>query len=284
MIEPTKRFTPISTMILATTMAVGLVMVPGTASADGETTFQTVCVACHTIGGGRLVGPDLLNIRDRRTDEWIVEFVQHSQQMVNDGDPQAVAIFEEYARVPMPDQPLSDAEVMEVIAYIAEAGGGEGPAPVEYAQATPEQIVVGQELFEGSTRLTNGGPPCNSCHDIAHDAVIGGGVLARELTTVFGRLGEPGVRAILNNLPFPVMEQAYEDKPLTDEEVVSLVGFLQKADAEQALHQPRDYGIKLFLAGLVGTIFLFGLYSLLWRGRRRGSVNQEIFDRQVKSM
>lgn len=284
MIKPTKRFTPISTLILATAMAGGLLLVPGTAQADGETTFQTICVACHTIGGGRLVGPDLQDVRSRHSDEWMIQFVQHSQQMVNDGDPAAVAIFEEYAQVPMPDQPLTDAEVIEVLDYITETGGGEAAAPVEYAQATPEQVVVGQELFEGSARLTNGGPPCNSCHDVANDAVIGGGILARELTTVFGRLGEPGVRAILNNLPFPVMEQAYDGKPLTDEEVVSLVGFLQKADAEQALHQPRDYGIKLFLAGLVGTIFLFGLYSLLWKGRRRGSVNQSIYDRQVKSM
>ena len=39
----------------------------------------------------------------------------------------------------------------------------------------------------------------------------------------------------------------------------------------------------LFLAGLLGTGFLFGLFSLAWRGRLTGSVNQAIYDRQVKS-
>ena len=65
--------------------------------------------------------------------------------------------------------------------------------------------------------------------------------------------------------------------------VNALVGFLQRADEEHALHQPRDYGIKLFGAGVVGVVILLGLYSLLWRGRLRGSVNQAIYDRQISS-
>ena len=113
--------------------------------------------------------------------------------------------------------------------------------------------------------------------------MIGGGILAAELTTVFSRLGGPGVRAILGSPPFPVMQRAYRDKPLTDDEVLALVGFLQRADAEQALHQPRDYGIKLFAAGVLGVVILLGLYTMAWSGRLKGSVNQSIYDRQIKS-
>ena len=79
------------------------------------------------------------------------------------------------------------------------------------------------------------------------------------------------------------MQRAYEDKALTDEEITALVGFLQQADAEQALHQPRNYGMMLLAAGVAGTVVLLGLYSLLWRGRLRSSVNQSIYDRQLKS-
>jgi hypothetical protein len=79
------------------------------------------------------------------------------------------------------------------------------------------------------------------------------------------------------------MQRAYQDTPLTDAEVAALVGFLERADEEQALHQPRDYGIKLFGAGVVGVIILLGIYSLLWRGRLKGSVNQAIYDRQISS-
>lgn len=254
----------------------------------GEQAFTTVCIACHTIGGGRLVGPDLAGVAGRHSEEWIINFVQGSQAMVAAGDAAAVAIFEEYNSIPMPDNALSDAEVRAVIAYIQriEAGADASAAPAQpapVAAATTEQIRLGLDLFQGTRRLTNDGPTCNSCHEVTNDAVIGGGILARELTTVFSRLGGPGVRAILGSPPFPVMEQAYRDRPLTDEEVVALVGFLEKADAEQALHQPRDYGIKLFGGGVAGSVVLLGLYSLMWGGRKRGSVNQEIFDRQIQS-
>ena len=165
------------------------------------------------------------------------------------------------------------------------APAGTSVAPPAVVQpATEEQLVLGQNLFQGTTRFANSGPACNSCHEVTHDAVIGGGLLAAELTTVFSRLGGPGVRAILGSPPFPVMQRAYVDKHLTEDEVAALVGFLQQADAEQALHQPRDYGIKLFGAGVLGAALLLGLYSVFWHGRLRGSVNQDIYDRQIKSI
>ena len=284
------RVIDVPTMAVACVAVAGFLAPPHTALASqaqadqGQETFQTLCSVCHTIGGGRLVGPDLQGVSERRSEEWIIGFVQHSQQLVAAGDPDAVAIFEEFNRIPMPDQPLSDEEIRRIIEYMRGAAST-GPAqPAVLEQATEEQILLGQALFQGNTRFVNGGPTCNSCHEVTNDAVIGGGVLARELTTVFSRLGGPGVRAILGSPPFPVMQRAYEDKPLTDEEVVALVGFLQRADEEQAFHQPRDYGPKLFAAGVVGTAILLGLYSLIWGRRLKGSVNQSIYDRQIKSI
>jgi hypothetical protein len=232
-----------------------------------------------------LVGPDLLGVSERRSEEWLVKFVQHSQAMVEAGDPIAVAVFEEHNKVAMPDQPLTKAEILAVIEYAktphVAPGQPAAPAPVEL---TEEDILLGQNLVEGRVRLSNGGPACNSCHDVTNDAVIGGGILAKELTTVFSRLGGPGVRAILGSPPFPVMQEAYEDDPLTESEVKALVGFLEKADAEKSLQQPRDYGVGLFASGVAGSGILLGIYSLLWRRRKRKSVNQSIYDRQVKSI
>ncbi len=279
--------------LLATLAFVGSIMVAGVLlspdvarAKTGEEIFQSGCNACHTIGGGRLVGPDLLGVSERRSEEWLVKFVQHSQAMVEAGDPVAVALFEEHNKVAMPDQPLTKAEILAVAEYaktphVAAAAQPAEPAPVEL---TEEDIVLGQNLFQGRVRLSNGGPACNSCHDVTNDAVIGGGILAKELTTVFSRLGGPGVRAILGSPPFPVMQKAYEDDPLTESEVKALVGFLEQADRDKSLQQPRDYGMGLFASGVAGSGILLGIYSLLWRRRKRKSVNQSIYDRQVKSI
>ena len=251
---------------------------------DGEAIFKTTCVACHTIGGGRLVGPDLAGVQERRSEDWFIAFVQRSQSMIASGDPEAVALSKEYPGLVMPDWPLSDAEARAVLAYIAQgAAQGAAPPPVAVGPPTKENVEFGRHLFQGTTRLVNGGPACNACHEVTHDAVIGGGVLAVELTTVFTRLGGPGVRAVVGSPPFPVRQRAYLDRPLTEAEVGALVAFLQQADAEQLLHQPRDYGMGLFTAGVTGAVLLLGLYSLAWRGRRKGSVNEGIYARQVRS-
>jgi mono/diheme cytochrome c family protein len=263
---------------------------------EGAQYFKQVCVACHTINGGTLVGPDLANVHERRSDEWLQKFITSSQTLINSGDPDAVAVFEQFNKIVMPDPPFSDDQITAIIAYIKAASGGEEQsagagtvggetiASVDTGkEGTEEDIIMGQNLFQGKTRLENGGPTCISCHDVKNDAVIGGGILAKELTTVFSRMGEPGVRAILGSAPFPVMQQAYVNKSLTDEEIFSIVSFLQQADRDHMFQQPRDYGVKLAGTGIVGLIVLLGVYALLWRNRRKKPVNKDIFDRQVKS-
>lgn len=262
----------------------------------GAAYFKQLCAACHTINGGILVGPDLANVHERRSDEWLQKWIKSSQTLINSGDPEAVAIFQQFNKTVMPDPPFTDDQIRAIIGYIKVASGdvakpvkagsveGEATASVDRdKEGTEQDIVIGQNLFQGKIRLANGGPACISCHDVKNDAVIGGGILARELTTVFSRLGGPGVRAILGSAPFPVMQQAYLNKPLTDEEIFSLVSFLQQADRDHMFQQPRDYGMGLAVTGTLGVIVLLGIYSLLWYGRRKKLVNQDIFDRQVKS-
>ena len=50
----------------------------------GEQLFQTTCFACHTIGGGRLVGPDLAGVHELRSQEWLEQFVLSSQTMIQE--------------------------------------------------------------------------------------------------------------------------------------------------------------------------------------------------------
>jgi mono/diheme cytochrome c family protein len=281
--------------LLAGIVVISILISPsrnGWAQDPGEQVFNTTCFACHTIGGGRLIGPDLAGVHEKRSQEWLESFIRSSQAMINAGDAEAVALFEEYNSLLMPDAVASDEEIRQVLSYIesqssavAASGAASVEEPVVPAEpASEEDILAGQEMFQGNIRFENSGPACNACHEVRNDAVIGGGILAAELTTVFSRMGGAGVTAILGQAPFPVMQAAYEDRSLTEGEVTALVAFLEYADSEQYNQLPRDYGIGLFASGAVGAGILFFFFGFVWRGRKRGSVNQAIYDRQIRSV
>ncbi len=86
--------------------------------AQGKHIFQENCSSCHTIGGGRLVGPDLADVHKRRTLDWLKKFIKSSQVLIIDGDPQAIAIFNEYNQIPMPDPAINEQKLDNVLTYL----------------------------------------------------------------------------------------------------------------------------------------------------------------------
>lgn len=90
---------------------------------NGEKLFARSCTACHTIGEGKRVGPDLKGATTRRKEEWLIKFIRSSQTMVKAGDPVAVKVFNENNNIPMPDQQLSPTEIKDLLAFIKKKGG-----------------------------------------------------------------------------------------------------------------------------------------------------------------
>ena len=84
---------------------------------EGQDLFNKTCAPCHTIGKGRLVGPDLKNISEKRTQDWLIPYIQSSQTVIKSGDIDAVAIYEEFNSLLMPDQPLDAGQVVSIINY-----------------------------------------------------------------------------------------------------------------------------------------------------------------------
>ncbi len=253
-----------------------------------ETLFNQTCVACHTIGGGKLIGPDLAQVHTRREEAWIIRFVQASQEMIAEGDVDAVALFGEYNQLVMPPHPFSDDDVRAIIGYIArKSPPGEAPdpeAPVESpAELTAQDVDRGRALFVGRVRFENGGAPCNACHHVNTDAVMTGGTLAKDLTTAVSRLTRPGVEAMMSNPPFPAMRRAFEARTLTEEEVAYVGAFLQAADEEHLTQQTRNYGNTLLASGLIGVVVLLGFFALLGVRSTKKTVNIRIYERQIKS-
>lgn len=265
---------------------------------SGEALFNGFCSACHSIGKGRLVGPDLADVHKRRSPAWLVKFIQSSQSMIRDGDPEAVAVFTEYHETVMPDAPYNIDEIKAILAYIIEKSPGGGPEVFtstspgvageeesfrSVEKADIREIRMGQRLFSGKERLSGGGPSCMACHYVKNDRMIGGGSFAKDLTAAFSRLNESGIRAILSNPPFPAMKEAYAGASITDEEVYAITAFLKYADEEQYNQHPRNYQHRMLAAGVLGLAMLMAVFSMIWRSRRRQVVNHKIFSRQVNS-
>ncbi|MFA5417202.1 MAG: c-type cytochrome [Bacteroidales bacterium] len=90
-------------------------------TAEDEKNFQQ-CKACHTIGGGKLVGPDLKGVNDKYQEDWLIKFIQNSQAMIQAGDELAVKLFKENNNIPMPSHKLTDDQVRGILAYIKNDG------------------------------------------------------------------------------------------------------------------------------------------------------------------
>ncbi len=79
--------------------------------------FAKGCVACHTIGKGKHLGPDLKGVGTRRTSDWLRRWLKSPQQFVAT-DPDAQALLREYQLI-MPDPELSATEVEALAGYLA---------------------------------------------------------------------------------------------------------------------------------------------------------------------
>ncbi|WP_456429855.1 c-type cytochrome [Rhodocaloribacter sp.] len=276
-------------MMKAVVLLVGMLSYTSLYGQDrGESLFKQTCVACHTIGGGKLVGPDLAGVQNRRDEAWLIRFVRSSQKMVADGDPEAVALFEQYNRIVMPDHALSDDDVRAILGYVARMSAAE-PAPAvsegpsEEAPPADEAVARGRALFAGQARFATGGPACNSCHTVRNGDVMTGGSLAKDLTNAYSRLNGAGLRAILSNPPFPPMQAAYGGRPLSGDETDALVAFLRAADQTRQAAETRSAGTLLLVAGLLLFAVIMGLFAWLGAPARKPSVNRRIFERQLKS-
>lgn len=83
----------------------------------GEKVFQTNCTPCHTIGGGKLVGPDLAGVTSRRENDWLRRQIKEPDQLIAEKDPIATKLLDKY-KVPMAPLGLSDTQVTAVIDYL----------------------------------------------------------------------------------------------------------------------------------------------------------------------
>ncbi len=114
----------------------------------GGEIFKAKCASCHTVGGGKLMGPDLQGVTEKRDPQWLRQFIKAPSVLIAEKDPTAMALLEEYG-APMPDLGLTDEEVEHVIAFLeaAQAGGtGKGGIPALYIPTLLAALIAAGAL------------------------------------------------------------------------------------------------------------------------------------------
>jgi len=252
---------------------------------SGEDMFAKNCMACHTIGSGDRVGPDLKGIEQRRSIEWIGSFILSSEKMISSGDQDAIDNFEKYNKIKMQDFNLSSAELDELINYIIKAGGGDIPAPtIEEIVLTPEEkqilIPVGTRLFEGNDKFEAGGVSCFACHHVSYEGMKQGGSLGTDLTNSFNKYnGAAGLKGFIMSPSSAIMEAEYTNHPLTQEEIMSLVVFFEDVNGNGTTVFESSI---LLVGGIISSCLLIFVIMILWSEKKRSGINSKILSRQLK--
>lgn len=253
---------------------------------EGEQLFKTTCAACHTIGKGRLVGPDLSDITQKKSKEWLIPFIKSSTTVIQSGDADAVAIFKEYNSIMMPDVAYSEAQIVSILNYISSvSGSGDEEQTVTadiLSATTSENIKQGLRLFSGKQPLTNGGLACVACHKVKDERIFSSGTLAKDLTMSYETMRSAGMAAVINNPPFPVMNAAYANHRLTEEEVINLTSYLKTVSNERYYQRPTEFSSTFAFFGFIVFAMIFMSTILLYFKRKNFPVNRDILDRPSK--
>lgn len=85
---------------------------------NGERLFQSKCSACHTLGQGDRVGPDLAGVTARRDRAWLARYISAPEALLAARDPTAVALFHRYKEIRMPNLKLGSSDVADLVSFL----------------------------------------------------------------------------------------------------------------------------------------------------------------------
>lgn len=245
------------------------------AQQDPATFFKQNCTSCHTVGGGRLVGPDLKEVTTRKDRQWLVEFLQSPKAMIDSGDPYAVKLQQEARGVVMPNIAGMNPQLAQALLDMITA---ESKLPrsqfaglqISDRPLTAPDVATGKLIFIGEQPLSAGGPACISCHSIRGLTLLGGGRLGPDLTRVYERLqGRKGLASWLSAPASPTMAPVFKAHAIQPEEILSLVALFEDS-ARKGGEADTTPVLNFFLLGLGGMVLGVFSLDLVWKKRFRG--------------
>jgi cytochrome c2 len=237
--------------------------------------FRQQCMNCHTIGGGKLTGPDLKDLAGRKDREWLINFMMNPKSVIDSGDPYAAKLLEDAGGKTI--MPLAYGMTKERAGKLLDLI--EVESKLEKSQFkglkissepfTPADISKGRDIFLGIASLESKGTSCISCHSMYDINALGGGRLGPDLTHVYERLkGRKSLSAWLVSPGTETMQPIFKNHPLQPKEIHSLVAYFE----DSANHNEKNKSgglVSFFLSGLIGSTALFFLLDYIWRRRFR---------------
>jgi mono/diheme cytochrome c family protein len=248
---------------------------PGLAQTDAPAFFKQNCTSCHTIGGGRLTGPDLKDVTQQKDKAWLTEFIQNPKAKIDAGDPYVLKLQQEARGVVMPTLAGMNPQMASALIDLIEAESKLPRSQFAGSQIsdrpfTPQDVALGRAIFEGDRRLAAGGPPCISCHTVRGLGGLGGGHLGPDLTLVYERLqGRKGLGAWLGAPMSPTMQPVFRTKPINPDETLALLAFFED-EAKKGGVDDSPSLLNFFLLGLGGTVISMVAFDAVYKRRLRG--------------
>lgn len=242
---------------------------------DAAQYFRQNCASCHTIGGGRLTGPDLKNVEDRKDRQWVTRFILDPAAVLQSGDSYAAKLQEDARGVVMPKAPGITRDLAEQLLDLIAAESKLERSQFAGLQLsdkpfTPADVARGQQIFLGTHRLTSGGTSCISCHSVRDLGALGGGRLGPDLTRVYERLqGKKNLAAWLSAPATPTMQSAFQSRPFDPEEIHALTAFFEDA-AKRGGEEDMSGPLAFLLLGIGGAALGLVGMDAIWRKRFRG--------------
>lgn len=247
--------------------------------------FKQSCASCHTIGGGRLSGPDLKGALTRRTRDQLAKFIADPKAAIESGNPYWVKALGDSNGVYMPTPVGATPDRIQKLIDLIEAESAKEKSQfagtaVSDRPLNAADLERGRALFDGTLSFKEGAPSCIGCHSVDGLSGFGGGRLGRDLTHVYARLGgRKPLAAWLSAPQSPVMTPVYRDRPFTEAEVLGLVAYLKERSESNAgasgadlSGEPRTGGAGMFAflaAGVAGLLAALAIFDHIWRNRFR---------------
>jgi mono/diheme cytochrome c family protein len=142
--KPTSYFLALFSFLLAFSVSTTSLQ----AQEDGEKLFKSYCASCHSPGANQLVGPGLAGVYDKYEKEWLYKWIKNSSALIATGDAQAIAVYEQYNKVIMPAQPVTNIQIDAILDYL-KVYAEKAPPVSAVVQGGTEDVVAEDSGLSG---------------------------------------------------------------------------------------------------------------------------------------